>query len=45
MIQPYGTVSLISKQAQTQQLFSRAIREAASGVSPADAFALEVSRD
>lgn len=29
---------------QTQQLFARAIREAASGVSPIDAFALEVSR-
>lgn len=32
-------------QAQTQQLFSRAIRQAASGSSPTDAFALEVRSD
>lgn len=31
------------QQVQTQQLFARAIREAASGVSPANVFALEVS--
>lgn len=31
----------LNLQLQTQQLFSRAIREAASGVSPTDAFALE----
>ncbi|OJJ89139.1 ARMH3 family protein [Aspergillus glaucus CBS 516.65] len=37
-LSPDDTLDL---QAQTQQLFSRAIREAASGVSPADAFALE----
>lgn len=45
MNESHESVLLIIKKAQTQQLFSRAIREAASGVSPADAFALEVSRD
>ncbi|EYE99834.1 ARMH3 family protein [Aspergillus ruber CBS 135680] len=37
-LSPDNTLEL---QVQTQQLFSRAIREATSGVSPADAFALE----
>ena len=41
----HNPVLLTWKQAQTQQVFSRAIRQAASGVSPTDAFALEVSRD
>lgn len=36
------TPLLTRRQAQTQQLFARAVREAASGIKPVDSYALEV---